>query len=197
MKLFDKRPLSLILCITLAVFVFFANTNESYAVFIAIAAAILVFILSFIFPHIFSKEKGAIRIAAILIIPTVFISNVYFNSYFKADSRFKDNTVKITGYVHEIDKKSSTTTDTAIIKTTDIDGSPFSKYTLIAYFTKEESQRLTAGAEISLVGNLSPFSEPTYNYGKGISAKITNIKDFSVEGYRNLSISNIITDYRE
>lgn len=197
MRLFDKRPLSLILCITLAVFVFFANSDKAYAIFIAAGTSVFVFIVSFIFPRIFRGAKGAIRIAAILVIPTLFISNIYFNSYFKADLRFGEESVKITGFVHEIDKKSSTTTDTAIIKTTDIDSAPYSKYTLIAYFTKEESQRLTAGTEITLVGSISGFSDSTHNYGKGISAKITDIENLTVDGYRELSVTNVITDYRE
>ena len=197
MKLFDKRPLSLILCILLAVFVFFADSGSIIGIFVAIGAAILVFIFTFLFPRLFIDAKKCVRIAAILIIPTVLFSTFYFEHYFKADERFAAETVVINGYVHEIDKQSSTSTDKAIIKSTDINGRPFSEYTLLAYFDKEDSQRLTPGAELKLVGKLSGFTSPQSSYAKGICAKITDIQEMEVTGYRKLSIQNVITDYRE
>ena len=196
MKIFDKRPLSLILCILLAAFVFFANTDKDYAIFAA-AFAILLFILTFIFPKIFKGKLYAIRIAALLLTPTVFLSVVYFNYYFKADKRFAGEETVAVGYVYEIDKAYSTTTDLAVIKTESINDEPLSNYTLIAYFTKEESQQMTTGAEITVTGRLKGFPDTaSSSYGKGYSAIITDISEVRVTGYREPQHSNLISDYR-
>ena len=196
MRIFDKRPLSLILCILLAAFVFFANTSKDYVLFAA-AFSILLFILTFVFPRIFKGKLYAIRIAALLLTPTVFLSVIYFNYYFRADIRFADEETTVTGYVYEIDKDYSSSTDYAVIKTESVNDEPFSKYTLIAYFTKEESQQMTSGAEVTLKGNLKGFaSTASSSYGKGYSAIITNISELSVTGYRELQLSNILSEYR-
>lgn len=196
MKIFDKRPLSLILCILLAAFVFFANTNKEYAIFAA-AFALLLFIFSFIVPKLFRGKLYAIRISALLIIPTVFLSVVYFNYYFKADMRFKDEKVTVDGYVYEIDKAYSTTSDLAIIKSENINGEPMTKYTLVAYFSKEESQEMTTGAQLTVTGKLTGFSRPDSSwYGKGYSAIIDDITECSVTGYREPTLSNIVSNYR-
>ena len=196
MKLFDKRPLSLILCIMLTVFVIFSNLSFEYTI-IAAACSFLLFIFSFILPKIFRAKLYAVRIAALLIIPTIMFSNVYFNRYFRADLRFFDEEVTLNGYVYEIDKAASTETDVAIIKTTDINGEPFSAYSLIAYFSKEESEEMTVGAKLTLTGRLSGFSgNSTTQYGYGHSAVITDISSLRVSGYAEPRLSNILSDYR-
>lgn len=196
MKIFDKRPLSLILCIMLAVFVIFASVDKDYAIYTA-AIALLIFIFSFITPRLFVGSRAAIRIAAIMIIPTIFISTVYFNYYFKADKRFANETVTVEGYVYEIDKSYSTTTDLALIRAENINGEPMSKYSLVAYLTKEESQKMTSGAELTVMGKLSAFSSDTSSwYGKGYSAILTDVANVNVTGYRELTLSNVISEYR-
>ena len=196
MKLFDKRPLCLILCILLVVFIFFANFYTQIGIFVAVGASLLIFIFTFILPKIFRGSLGVIRVISLLIIPTVIFPVIYFKEYFEADKRFGAATVTVSGYIHEIDKASSTKTDTAIIKTTDIDGEPMSRYTLIAYFTKEESVNLTPGAEFTLTATVLPVPNSSY-FGRGISGILTDISNIKLTAYRELSLTNIITDYRQ
>ena len=97
MKIFYRRPLSLILCIMLGAFSLFSQISEILCYFLWILSFFF-FVLSFI-PHTkFGISNSLLRIVIIAFLISSLASRFYFNSYFKAYERFTDE-VEIYGKV--------------------------------------------------------------------------------------------------
>ena len=138
MNIFDKRPLSLILCIMLGAFVFFAFFDiPGLAVTVLILLA-LFFICTFISPVKNHMKPAFIRTVIICAVVSIISSTVYFNVWFKAYNRYTDE-VTLEGTITEIDDY--TYQKGVIIKTENINGDSFSKYKLKAYLESDKYKK--------------------------------------------------------
>ena len=193
MKLFDKRPLSLILCIMLGGLVFFTRGNDFVKYAIPVFAIGLIII--YLFSLILHSPKTILLTSGIALVISMLFSNLYFNGYFYAANRFDDE-VSITATIVEIQGQTSYSSG-YIIETDDINGEPFTRYKLSLYLDSEESEQLTVGSVISFKCELESFDDSTYLYSKGVSASCENVGDFCVIGEESVPIESHFSRMRE
>jgi len=155
MNIFDKRPLSLILCITLGSFVFFSFYESLFLRITSVFIILTAIILSFINPLKKHINPILVRIAAISSLLAILCSFIYFDLWFKAYERY-DGEAHIVGEVQEI--KHSSYSSSVIISTSDINGKLFSKYKLTVYLNNEEYYGYSIGSKVKLKGEIVPFS---------------------------------------
>ena len=123
MKIFDKRPISLILCVALSGFVFFTRGIDYLRVAVP-TVAITLFLISLFVKNQEKHTLALMRICSLVIILCSVLSYLYFDIYFFASNRFGDR-VSIVGEVTEIDFESYN--DKIEIKSESVNSKPFSK----------------------------------------------------------------------
>ena len=201
MKIFDKRPLSLILCIMLGSFVVFSlyDTFAFRSVFLSLLLAS--FILSFIKPISKFINSRMTRIVVICSLISVLFSYVYFDLWFNAYNRF-DGDVSVIGTVENIETTSNLAT--LYIKTDSVDGAPFSKYDLNLLIDYNEYYGYSVGSKIRLTGEIEPinsyvnsFDAYSFYRAKGISGAIYEVKDFEIIENGDFTNSYKLSAYRE
>ncbi len=201
MNIFDKRPLSLILCIMLGAFVFFSfcdipKFNIAFLIFLGI-----LLICTFI-PKLKRLIKSAfIRVVIICTVFSVIASSIYFNAWFKAYSRYTDE-VTLEGTITEIEDY--TYQKGVIIKTDNINGDSFSNYKLKAYLESDKYYGFSIGSKVSIKGKIqslnsenSNFDMESYYASQGVSGIITEISDFSVTDIGKYPFEYKIAMFRE
>ncbi len=200
MKIFDRRPLSLILCITLGAFVFSSNYTDVLSRSALVFIAIIVFVLTFINPIKKIVSPILLRILAISVLVAILFSFLYFDLWFNAYDRYEGN-VNIEGQIEEINTTANGTT--VVLKTDNIDGSVFSKYKLVIYLDSEKYYGFSIGSTVSVVGTISEFvpeadfdSKSFYN-ARGISGYVSDVKSFSIEDVGDYPLTYKIKDLRE
>ncbi len=198
MNIFDKRPLSLILCIMLGGFVVFSFLYQEYSIIFHIFC--LLFLISVLLCFAFKKlrkYKLFTLIAFIALIISFVASYQYFNCYFKAYERFHGD-VNIEGEIIELSQGSDYSAQ-AVIKTDNISGTVFSKYKIQIWLDTEVSDRLSIGDKVSFNCILSDFSDETrdYYFSDGISAEAGEISDFKITEKTEGTLSTKIQKIRE
>ena len=198
MKLFDKRPLSLILCIMLGGLVFFTRGDDFIRCVITAAAALLLII--YFISLVLKRGKSLILLSALALIASMIISYVYFEFWFYADKRFDDE-VSINGTVVEISSQTSYS-GSYVIETDSIDEEPFTNYKLSALIDHDTATGITVGSKISFKCTLTDFdfldkNYKIYRYAKGISASCENIRDFKVLGEGDVPLESYFSYVRE
>ncbi len=87
MRLFDKRPLGLVLCIMLGGFVLFTRGSLIFRILTIISAAVL---LSFYIISIIKKNKKTVLLACTMgLCFSMLFSYIYFDLWFCAAQRFE------------------------------------------------------------------------------------------------------------
>ena len=196
MKIFDKRPLSLILCIMLGVFVLF--TTYDYLYFrVALCSIILLFL---IFSFMRRKNKTFLRVAVIMSLISVIFSYVYFDLWFKAYDRYEGE-VTLTGTVQNFDNASYNSV--VYIKTDDINNTNFSSYNIIVYLDKNEYYGYSIGSKVKIKGVIESasdsdnFDAESYYNAKGISGFINVVSFFEITDVGEYPLSYKIQDFRK
>ena len=198
MNVFDKRPLSLILGITMGSFAFFTFGST-----LVKGAVIVAGILTLLFALFLTKEKRKkiiVIICSCAILISSFFSFLYFDLYFKAHKRFEGE-VTVNGIITQYN--SSQNGVDFIIKCKDINRTPLSKYKLKVYSNYTEAKNLSVGSEIFITGIIEDFNpghdadDFNYNYASGISGKITNIKSIEVVGTGKPGLNYLLSSYRD
>ena len=154
MKIFDKRPLSLILCIMLGGFVFFSYAPPSYRLATPIIAVIL-FIISFFFFTEDKRKRLTTRFASLALLIAVLFSYVYFDVYFPIYNRYGEN-LEIVATVDEIDASTSPRKVTLITKT--INGVDEEGFKLFAELGFNILTNVSEGAEVKFTGSFTDLS---------------------------------------
>ena len=200
MKIFDKRPLSLILCVMLGSFVIFsyADTNIKTMLLIALAA---LFLLSYLEPigNLLKKNFG--RLVIILATISMIASYLYFDMWFFAGKRFENEEVTISGtvtymstetYLAEID-----------IEVDNINETTLSSYKLKAFVNTNDFYNYSIGSKVKIVGTISDFKsdsegfdQKAYYSAQGYSGIIKNITSFQVISSGNIPLSYKISSFR-
>jgi len=150
MKLFDKRPLSLILCIMLSGFVVFSFSDVMIRWALVLISAII-FASSFVLKE---KQRVIITVSVALFISLI-ASYLYFDNHFKAYEIYKDQ-ITVSGAINTMDKgrhKTSVTIDAYTL-----DGDVYYGYKLISYLENDVSLGLRPGDKVEFECTLSDFS---------------------------------------
>ena len=196
MKVFDKRPLSLILCILLGAFVFF-TLGGNIARLVVAAIAVIIVLLSFFIKSLEKTQRHMFILFSALMIIASLLSYIYFDLWFYADKRF-DDVCEIEGTVESFDfENSSKNLD---LRADSINGKAFSGYKIKVVLNEEDTTNITVGAKINFKSNLVSLSSSKTDlnslYAEGFSAKAVQIEDLRVTGYEDLSLSHKISNYR-
>ena len=178
MKIFDKRPLSLILCIMLGGFVLF-SLGGNILRFCIFACGILL-LLGFFISVIRKSRKLIMLIASIAVFLSMLLSHLYFGLWFHADKRF-DGEVTVEGTVCEISSIGNYSVN-YLVKTESINGMPLTRYKLALSLDPDDAENISVGDAISYKCTLLGFDEDfaSYQYAKGISATSKNVTDLKI-----------------
>lgn len=195
MKIFEKRPLSLILCITLGVFLLFSIYEDFYfrisLCFILLALLLISFIKR--------KSRVIVRVAILCSLASILFSYLYFDLWFKAYNRY-DGEVTLTGTVESFDNSSYNSV--VHIKTNDINDSYFSEYNIIVYLDKNTYYGYSIGSEVKIKGEIvsasttGNFDAESYYNAKGISGFINDVTYFEITDNGDYPLSYKIKDFR-
>ena len=196
MKIFEKRPLCLILCIGLGGFLLFSFENKILKI-ILLSIAILLGIISLFYKK--NRHRRLLTAAAsISVLIGCLVSFLYFDNYFKAYNLY-DDTIEVVGYVEEVSSGSSSYTNRILVQVDTINGKNKIGYYFYAYPTKTECEGIIEGTKISFKARLDGFSDEsyTYNISKGINAYASDISDIEIIEYTNGSLKLRIARIKE
>ena len=199
MHIFDKRPLSLILCISLCTFVI-SSLYETAAIKIIIAAVLLFcLIFTFLKPSKLNFSTIKTRIATICALIALLSSFLYFDLWFKAYDRY-DTEVNIKAEIEEFETYS--TKSALLIKTQSIDNTSLSEYKLLLYLNNAEYYGYSIGSKIELIGRIEKFESnnsfdaKSYYFSQGVSGVINEVKEFKITDVGAYPLSYKIKDFR-
>ena len=199
MKIFDKRPLSLILCMLLGGFVFFSVSNAACRIAIASIAAVILLFALFV-PLKEFKGRILTGICAVAIMIGCLFSFLYFDLYHRLDKRF-DGEVEITGVV--IEYESFSYGKNLGIKIETVNGENYNGRTVFAFLTLDESENISNGSRIRLTGEIKSFVDEfdsdsaSYYMASGYSAVVTNITSTEYVEFAGLTFKSRISNYRD
>ena len=184
MNIFDKRPLSLILCIMLGGFVFFSFTIPAYKIAIPVIA-IAIFVLSF---FILNKEKSKIilmRLGALVLLLASIFSYLYFDVYFPIYKRY-DEEAEIIATVEDIN--TTTVPIEVTLVTTSVNSNDEVGFKILLYTDVDTIKNVSQGAEIRIIAKLEgyEFSE-SYLKSLEISATITHVSEIELISVNNFN----------
>ena len=175
MKLFDKRPLALILCITVGGFVIFSFSSEIIRLILLISAAALgLFTLLFLRGR---PSRVSLSSTAVALLISMLLSDAYFNHYFKLTDDFTGE-VEIEAVVYDVEYRDYTAT--LLFETRKIDGENM-KRRLVGYINKSETNAIGVGSVVVFTSTLRDFNTDTssYYYSHGFSASVGEIEAVS------------------
>lgn len=173
MRIFEKRPLSLILCIMLGGFSVFSGTKV-YVRLITAALSLILFSLSFIRRWFNKKSADLIRIICIPVFLSMLLSILWTSTFFPRE--YFDQEADIIGQVKAIERQSN---GCKITLRTDTINERSEEYTLLAYYYGNNNE-IDPGDTIRLRGIIEKLDntdtlDPAYLYSDGISATVYGV----------------------
>ncbi len=202
MNIFDRRPLSLILCLAMWSFVFFTFTSSIAVKIIALCIPIIIFVLSFVPKFVLllkSSKAYLITLSAVLLFSAIF-SFVYFDLWFYPAKRFEGAEVTLNGTVVDRDDLN---TEAFTLKTTGINGEPFSSYYIRFYLDTEKYPSIDVGSVVEFTCVLKDFEDSAngfstgeYYTARGISAYASELDGISHLRKETMPLKYRITLFR-
>ena len=198
MKVFDKRPLSLILCILLGAFVFFTFGDAAIKIVI-ISIAILLLLSACLLFKITRTKKFMLALCGITIIAASLFSFIYFDLWYYAENRFEDR-CEIEGTVESFDFSGAN--KTLVLSTDSIEEKALTKYTILVILEDDDITNITIGsqvcfsAEIKSFVSTSDFDAAAYYHSRGYSAQAINVENLTVTLQTPPTFSHKIAEYR-
>lgn len=194
MKILEKRPLALILCIMLGGFSFFADFSVLAKLAIALSALSLIGII-FIFDNLKIGRKIIIVVSLIAFSLSVFLSLAW--SYAFYPSEYYGDVVAVEGKITDIDNSGSSSA--FIVCETDKINGKRDRHSLIMYVDKEtalgidEYDIITFTAKISeLSTHDDGFDGRSYYVSEGYSAFANDVNEVDVIGNKVDKVSEFL-----
>ena len=195
--MFEKRPLSLILCIMLGAFSLFANFSVEVKLF-ALLTLLTAFASTFIFENKNLGSKWFLRGLIIALSVAMLLSLLWSWAFFP--SKYYDKNVELSATVYDIDDSSYNACVT--IKTIKISDKK-DAHKLLLYLDRETAQTLEKYDIITLKADLrsfadgdNPFESKGYYISDGISAYLENAQDVSVVDHKVNQIESVMSSIR-
>lgn len=195
MNFFDKRPLSLILCIILGSFVFFSFGDKT-AKLIVLSCAIALLLLSLFL----TEQRSKLILCSVMIILSSLVSYFYFNAWFFADKRYEER-CEIEGVVENVDFDSGI--KTLYLKCNSINHSPLSSYKLKVILDDEDVSNISVTTRVKFTAELdsfretADFNEAAYYYSRGYNATAESVENLQICGNESFSFEYRINEYRK
>lgn len=199
MKLFDKRPLSLILCIFLVGLFLFSGFDIITNIIIA-SVSVFFFAFILILPKLFGKFKGILLASSIMILISSLFSLFYFSMYFDLYKKYEgEETISVEGTIHEVTEY--TDGYTLILKDVSINENSHSNK-IICYIDKEECDLVIRPLKIiKFSAQIEEYSSSNsntrlYYRSQGITTKAYNVTDIEESGVATPDLLYRINSYR-
>ena len=183
MKIFEKRPLALILCIMLGGFSLFADFSVFKKLCVALVSLLIIGII-FIFDTLKTGRKPIIVISIAAFSLSLLLSAVWSIAFFPTE--YYGESVTVDAKIINIDNSSSSTSS-LVCKTSKINGKQ-DRHTLILYVQKEEAAALRQYDVISFSAQINEFSQrddgfegKSYYISNGYSAHCNDVSEIQVK----------------
>ena len=205
MKIFSKRPLSLILFVLLSGFTFSSYSSKEIKVSIPIVAAVI-FCVSFFISKSEKRTKMLMRICSAALMISSILSFAYFDLYFSPYDKYQDES-KIVGTVTSTSFNNGSN---LLLEAEKINGKDES-YNFRVYLEKENMVNISNGSVLEITGVICNFDESydsdqiAYNISRGISAEVRSVSyvrilengdfttNYKIESYRDSLCRTIIS----
>ena len=182
MKIFEKRPLAIILCVMLGAFSFFADLGwEVKLIFAAVPLTVIAQI--FIFDKIKSCRNPIVIISLVALTASLILSSIWSKLFYPAEYYGKN--ASFNARVYEIDKSDYYSTK-IVCTASEIDGKK-DKHTFIAYVDKNAAANLKEYDVITFNADVSEFTSQddgfdgrSYYVSRGYSAFLDNLTGINV-----------------
>ena len=182
MKILEKRPLALILCIMLGGFSFFADFKWGVRLIIA-AVALLTIGIIYISDTLKEGRKVIVLISLIAFSLSLVLSVIWSSVFYP--NRLYDSRAEIEGKIYDIDNSDSATS-VMLCKTKRINGKR-NKHTFIVYVDKEIAVRISEYDAVAFTAEINELSSSddgfdgrSYYVANGYSALCTDVSDLNV-----------------
>ena len=183
MKILEKRPLALILCIMLGGFSFFIDFDWKIKLIFAVVSLLLIGII-FIFDNLKCCRKTIVIISIISLSLSFLLGMIWSLTFYP--SSVTDTEVNITAKVYEVDNSRSDTT-VLVCKTKQINGIR-DHHTVIAYVDKTVADAVQTYDVITFSAYVSDLAEQddgfdgrSYYLSKGYSALLKSIQSIEIQ----------------
>ncbi len=195
MNIFEKRPLSLILCIGLGGFLLFSFDNRILRIGL-LTISVLLGILSLIL-KIDKRKRILCALVGCSILVASALSFLYFDTYFRAYDIYEGEN-DIVGTVEQVSESSSYNLR-LLVRVESINGEGGKGYKFYAYTSKADAKGVIEGTRVSFKATLDGFSDEsyTYNVSRGINSYASDVRDLTILEYTNGSISMQFARVRE
>ena len=198
MKIFEKRPLALILCIMLGGFSFFADFSWEFKLIVSVSIFLLIGLI-FVFETLKFGRKPIILISLVALILSLLLSIAWEISFYP--NEYYNQNVEIDAKIYDIDN-SGTSTAKITCKTSKINGKR-DRHTVILYLNKDEVSRLKEYDIISfradieaLAGHDDGFDGKSYYVSQGYSAIASNVSEITISDNKTDKISALLDSLR-
>ena len=200
MNIMHKRPLSLILCISLCGFVLFSYLDAGFLKNTIALLAIISLALS-ITVLIIRKRGAFYLLTSVVLCLSLIFSYIYFDLWFQADKRFSEECC-VTGTVTEESREQ--TYSLYKIKADGINGESLSGYTLSVLISRSDAEKaeIEVGSKLKFKCKLNSTANHTaygfrYFSAYGINAFADNVKDMTHLGTGEIPLASRLSDIRE
>ncbi len=183
MKIFEKRPLALILCIMLGGFPFFVDFDWKIKLILASVSLFIISII-YLFDTLKQGRKTIVVISLVAFSISLILSAIWTSIFFPI-KYYDSDPVNITAKIYSIDNSDSTTSK--IIFKSEVINDKKDKHTFIAYVDKDIAVILRNYDVVNFMANVSEFSlsddgfdGKSYYISKGYSAFLNNISEIHI-----------------
>ena len=192
MKIFEKRPLSLILCIILCGFSLFSFVDLIFKI-VCYSLALILFAISFVIPYI--KKNILLKICIISFLISGLLSQIYFGIFYYPEQNDTESTIEAT-VITVTENENFNKIEATIDK---IDNDKTFKHKVLIYdYLKNEY--IISGDKIKLTSKMQVLSRDddarSYEIGQGISAIIFCSSDIDKISVGQKHIKAYFSDYR-
>ena len=182
MKILEKRPLAIILCVMLGGFSFFAGFSWQFKLVIS-SLPLLAIAIIYLFENLKQGRKPIVILSLVALCVALLLSALWSALFYPA--QYYDKTVKLEGRIYDIDH-SGTSSSKMIFKTDKINGKK-DRHTLILNIDKYKVTEFRKYDVVIMDAVISEFSNSddgfdgkSYYVSNGYSAYISDVEAFEI-----------------
>ena len=198
MKIFNKRPLSLILCIMLGGFLFFYGRSTSFKTVALCLCAVALIVLGVIW-SIRSKIDWLPLLCCVATVLSVLFSDVYYDSF----NRYRQYTERCTVVGTVVEKTTQTFYNTYELDVESVNGeNGFIMPSVVLSGDSEMFAGVNVGTKLSLSAKIDLFfdengTDSSYYLSRGICGRLDAIENIKIISHGNKGVSIFFSELRE
>ena len=194
MNLFHKRPLAIVLCISILALFSYSSGEVWPRVALLIGIPLL-----FLFALIVKSRRKLLLTCSVVLTVSILCSALYFDFWFYPHLRFKDE-VDISAEVEAVNYNGFY--NTVYIKTDNISDTPLSSHRLVMYLSDEKTKEMSPGCRIEFAATLSSLDisgsdNENYYASNGIGSLAKPVGDIKITSEGKPPLSSTFASIRE